>query len=463
MRTDSLAFRLIASAALWSLLVLLAGGLALSSIFRQSVELEFDGRLEFRLESLIASVEVGADGQIELVRSLGDARFERAYSGWYWQVTPEDGAEPLRSRSLWDRSLTLPAREDDDNADDDIDAVRGAFVDGPEGQRLRVLERMVGLPGADAPFAFAVASDTAALEEEIRSFNDTTFVALAVLGSGLLVALFIQVRFGLRPLEAVRRALAAIRSGRAARLDGKFPAEIESLAGELNSLLDYNREVLERARTHTGNLAHALKTPLSVLTNEARANPGPLGDLVGQQAADMREQIDRHLARARTAASANVLGARTPVGPAVDRLARALARIHEDRHLEIETAVPSGVSFRGEAQDLEEMVGNLLDNACKWATSKVRISAAPAPPLRQGRRAFRLNIDDDGRGLPAEQRGTAIKRGERLDESVPGSGLGLSIVSEIAELYGGELKLGESELGGLAASLVLPAADPPAP
>ena len=428
----------------------------LSSIFRQSAERAFDGRLEILLESLIASSDLDADGQITLSRNLSESRFELAYSGWYWQITPRNKDEPLRSRSLWDQSLDIP---DAAPREGDAHGINASYIVGPEGKRLRVLERDIMLPGSEVEFAFAVAGDTAETERDIQGFNGMMMGALGVLGVGMLVALLLQVRFGLRPLDHVRRALAAIRAGRATRLDGDFPAEIMPLADEINSLLESNREVLERARTHVGNLAHALKTPLTILANESRINPEDFAGLVRRQAEAMRQQIDHHLARARAAASVNVLGVRTPVAPVVDRLSRALAKIYANRNVEITNLVPADLAFRGETQDLEEVVGNLLDNACKWTRRQVRVSAASTTVmLRHGQPAFCLKVEDDGPGLPEEQRLKAVKRGERLDETVPGSGLGLSIVSEIAGLYGGKLSLGQSDLGGLDATLLLPAA-----
>ena len=240
--------------------------------------------------------------------------------------------------------------------------------------------------------------------------------------------------------------------------DGEFPAEIEPLAEELNGLLEGNREVLERARTHVGNLAHALKTPLSVLTNEARMHDGPFGETVDRMARQMREQIDHHLARARMAASANVLGAHTPVEPVLERIVLALERIYEDQGISIELDCPDEAGFRGEAQDLEEVAGNLLDNACKWAKARVRMTVIPDAAMRKARPFLCLRVEDDGPGLPEGARNAVLKRGARLDETKPGSGLGLSIVTEIAELYGGELKFETSALGGLRADLYLPSA-----
>jgi signal transduction histidine kinase len=450
---DSLAFRLIAGAALWSLIAIVAGGIILSSVFRQSVERAFDARLDVLLGSLIATTDVDDKGQIERTRDLNETRFDFAYSGWYWQIAPIAQRLALRSRSLFDQSIDLSTAQ---SAERDVSGARFFDAPGPENQKLRVIERRVMLPGYDVPLSFAVAGDKAEMEDDVKNFNGTVFIALAGLGLGILVALLIQVRFGLRPLERVRKSLSSIRSGKATRLDGRFPSEIKPLAEEINSLLEGNREVLERARTHVGNLAHALKTPLSVLTNEARAHPGPFGEQVARVAVNMREQIDHHLARARMAASANVFGAHTPVAPTLARLGRALERLYAERAIEVSVSCVEGLGFRGEAQDLEEMAGNLLDNACKWARSEVVLTATPLAALRKGRAAFLITVDDDGPGVPEESRKAALKRGGRLDETKPGSGLGLSIVTEIAELYGGELTLATSPSGGLRAELVLP-------
>lgn len=451
MRSDSLAFRLIAGAALWSVIALVAGGLILSAIFRQSVERSFDARLDVLLDSLIATTDVTPDGKIVRARELSETRFDLAYSGWYWQIWPVAARPALRSRSLFDQSLDLASAAARNNT-----GLRVFDALGPDGQQLRTAERRVTLPGYDVPVSFAVAGERNEMDVEIGHFNTWVFAAMGAMGVGLLIALLIQVRFGLRPLERVRRSLAQIRSGRATKLEGDFPLEIEPLADELNGLLEGNRDVLERARTHVGNLAHALKTPLSVLTNEARMQDGAFGETVARLTLQMREQIDRHLARARMAASSNVLGANTPVAPVLSRLARTLERIYVERGISIEVDCPVEAGFRGEAQDLEEVAGNLLDNACKWANAQVRLSVVPDAVTRKGRPFFRLSVEDDGPGLPEDARNTVLKRGARLDETKPGSGLGLSIVTEIAELYGGELKLGSSPLGGLCASLFLP-------
>ena len=267
-----------------------------------------------------------------------------------------------------------------------------------------------------------------------------------------------QVRWGLRPLDRIRRGLADLRSGKETRFEGPFPAEIDPLAKELNELLESNRQVVERARTQVGNLAHALKTPLSVITNEARAAEGPLAVKVAEQAELMRLQVTHYLDRARIAARAKVIGAFTEVEPVVDSLVRAMERIHDDRHLDISADIPH-IVFRGERQDLEEIVGNLVDNACKWAKENVSVTATYRPPASDeddGR--LTLYIDDDGPGLTAGEREEATRRGRRLDETKPGSGLGLSIVTDLVALYGGDFRLGRAPSGGLRAEVDLPAA-----
>ncbi len=441
----SLALRLVLGAGLWIVAALLAGGLALSSLFRDYVERSFDARLVVLLESLVAVTEIGADGQPQLSRSVGEPRFDQPYSGWYWQIGA-DGRPLLRSRSLWDELLPLS------DAPAAAEALR-RDVDGPENQPLRLLERQIALPGWASRLRYAVAGDRSEIESEVRAFNTTLSWSLGLLGLGLLLALLIQVRFGLQPLRRIRQAIVAVRTGRAQRLEGEFPVEITPLSDELNTLLEHNAAVLERARTQVSNLAHGLKTPLSVLTNEAGAASGALAETVKRQTAAMRRQVDHYLARARTAAASRVLGARTAVAPVVEDLRRTLGRIHAERRIRIDSQLQPGLYFRGERQDLEEMLGNLADNASKWAAERVFIV------VRRENDRIVLIVDDDGPGLPEEQRNVAFDRGKRLDESVPGTGHGLAIVREIAELYDGTVTLDHAPLGGLRAVLVLPAAD----
>lgn len=462
LRTNSLAFRLIAIAAVWSLLGLIAGSYVLSSLFRNSAERSFDTRLLADLENVIAVAELGADGAVKMPQPLVDPRFLNPFSGWYWQITSaEQGAggaikQSLRSRSLWDQSLALGPVERQGE-------IRKDYVTGPKKQRLRYVERVISLPApdtepptpaADRRFRVAVAGDVRDVEAEIEAFNATLLWSVVILAVGLIGAMVVQVRLGLAPLNQVSQSLAAIREGRADRLEGEFPAEIQPLADELNALVAHNAEVVARARTHVGNLAHFLKTPLSVLANEVQGASGSLAETVARQVQVMRRQVDHYLARARTVGSAAVIGARTEAVPVVADLTRALSKIYAGRGIRLERQCPEGLSFRGDRSDLEEMIGNLLDNACKWADGEVTITVSTGKPGR-----LLVVVADDGPGLNDDQKQRVIERGERLDESKPGSGLGLGIVKEIASLYGGKLTLSRAEAGGLSAELDLPAAD----
>lgn len=299
-----------------------------------------------------------------------------------------------------------------------------------------------------------MAGDAAEIDRDLSEFTRLLIAALCVLGLGLLIATFFQVRFGLRPLRAIRQKLAEIRSGEAEKLEGEIPDEIRPLQRELNALIQSNHEIVDRARTHVGNLAHALKTPLSVISNEARTHKGPLSDKVVEQAEIMRTQITHHLDRARVAARSSVIGDITDVDQVLQALKRTLDRIYGERGLDLIVEASTGLKFQGERQDFEEMVGNLLDNACKWAKSRVTADAKQA----DGAARFTVIVDDDGPGLSKVELAKGVKRGQRLDESKPGSGLGLSIVADLAHLYKGHFELEPSPEGGLRAKLELPAA-----
>jgi signal transduction histidine kinase len=454
MRANSLALRLFLAATAWTVVFLVATGIILSSIYHDAQERSFDRRLDVSLRTLVADVaapdpSTGTAG----TPTLGEPLFELPLSGWYWQITSLDGGKPETrgSRSLWDTKLP---RLRDEDATTSADGTRHGYTVDPEEQRLRVIERVVDL-GDDGRFLIAVAGETSALEDEIRAFDRVLLTTFGTLAAVLLVITMFQVRFGLAPLKRISDALAAIRTGTAERLEGQFPIEIAPLARETNALIDANREIVERARTHVGNLAHALKTPLSVVVNEAAGRDDPLAVKVTEQANIMRDQITRHLERARLAAGLKVVGSVTSVVPVVTALIRTMEKIHKSRGIAIDLDAPVDVRFRGERQDLEEMVGNLVDNACKWA--QMRVSVELVAESRDGAPAARIIIDDDGPGLSPAQRDQVARRGRRLDETKPGSGLGLSIVLELAALYGGNLQLGNAPIGGLRAELVLPA------
>jgi len=458
MRTNSLALRLFLSAAGWTGIILLITGFVLSSLYRDAAERSFDRRLNVFLRTLVAEVAAPDDSSERTPQSLGEPQFDLPLSGWYWQLTRLNAARPevRSSRSLWDSGL--PHLADMGVAPTD-DGTRRAYVPGPEDQRLRLIERAVDL-GEDGRYLVAVAGDSQEIDDETHSFDRAIAATFATLAAVLLLTTMFQVRFGLAPLKRISESLAAIRAGTAERLAGRFPVEIEPLARETNALIDANREIVERARTHVGNLAHALKTPLSVMMNEAAARPDdPLAAKVGEQIVIMRDQVTRHLERARIAARATVVGSVTEVGPVVTALTRTMEKIYHPRGIAIDLDAPEGVRFRGERQDIEEMLGNLVDNACKWAQARVSIE------VTQERRQddpfkviVRVVVDDDGPGLSPADRDQVARRGQRLDETKPGSGLGLSIVLELASLYGGNLTLSTAPIGGLRAELVLPAA-----
>jgi signal transduction histidine kinase len=456
MRANSLALRLFVSATVWTVLILLVTGFVLSGLYRDSVERAFDRRLGVYLKTLIADL-ASPDISIEKTgQMLGEPLFELPLSGWYWQVTRLDRSKPevTSSRSLWDRGLPHVSEQ---SVAADPDGSRKSYVQGPEEQRLRLVERDVDL-GDDGRFLVAVGGDASELDDEVLAFDGAIITTFLVLAAVLLLTTLFQVRFGLAPLNRISRSLAAIRSGKSEKLVGSFPVEIEPLARETNALIDANREIVERARTHVGNLAHALKTPLSVMMNEAaaRGDDDALAGKVKEQTGIMRDQVTRHLERARIAARVAVVGTITDVVPVVQALARTIEKTHHDKEIAIDLDIQAEAQFRGERQDLEEMVGNLVDNACKWAGSRVSIEVMGEQP-EPGRQVVRIVVDDDGPGLTPAQRDQVSRRGQRLDETKPGSGLGLSIVVELASLYGGALNLGTAPIGGLRAELVLPA------
>ena len=455
MHASSLALRLFLSATAWTVVILVATGVILSSIYHDAVERSFDRRLGVYLRTLVADVAAPEQSADRGAPTLGEPQFELPLSGWYWQITPLDAVKPeiRSSRSLWDTGLN---RLRDEDATTSPDGTRRGYAVGPDEQRLRLLERSVDL-GEDGRYLIVVAGDPQEIDDETHAFDRALVVTFATLAVVLLLITMFQVRFGLAPLKRISEALAAIRAGTAERLEGRFPVEIAPLARETNALIDANREIVERARTHVGNLAHALKTPLSVVINEAAGREDLLAAKVIEQANIMRDQIARHLERARLAARLKVVGSVTDIVPIVTALTRTMEKIHQGRGIAIDLDAPTEVRFRGERQDLEEMVGNLVDNACKWAQMRVSVEVVAERPDGAAPTAVRIIIDDDGPGLNPGQRDQVARRGLRLDETKPGSGLGLSIVLELATLYGGNLQLGNAPIGGLRAELVLPA------
>lgn len=453
----SLSQRLFASAVLWSVSILLLAGLILSAIYRRSAENAFDERLGVYLRAIVADVATPGEDTRTEPGQLGDPQFELTLSGWYWQITPlsQQNTKVKASRSLFASRLPHLA---DQGVKAELGEYRRGTAQGPDGRWIRLIERVIETD-EEGTFLIQVAAVTDQLESDIRRFEYSLAATFLLLALALGASNMAQVRFGLSPLRRLQSEVRAIRRGEGDRIEGTFAPDLAPLASELNLLIASNREIVERARTQVGNLAHALKTPLSVIVNEAEADHSPLSDKVREQAQVMRDQVKHYLDKARAAARSNVVGTTTEVVPAIESLVRTFQKIHRDGVPAFETDLTCAPRFRGEEQDFQDMLGNLLDNAGKWARSRVLVSLTMEAGAAGGGQDFLiLCVDDDGQGLAPPDREQAVKRGRRLDETKPGSGLGLSIVADLAAIYAGEFTLEDGVLGGLRARLRLPAA-----
>jgi len=451
----SLTRRLIWLAAGWIVAALVITGMVLTSQFQESGLRRLGGVLNITIDSLAFATT--ATPTSVTTPQIQDQRTLEAVSGKYWSVgemRPDGKLRILnRSLSIWDGDIPVPAE-----VPGRLQAAFGQTITynatGPIGEPLRVAATIKSLPGRAEPIIFLAAIDRSDIDADTRDFATLTWTSLGLLGLGLVAAVFIQVRIGLRPLYDLRVEIADVRKGKAARIERAYPLEIAPLAEQVNRLLDHNQEVVERQRTHVGNLAHALKTPLTVMLTEADGDQSSLAEVVRRQTEVMKGQVDHHLRRARAAARAQGLGERTPVAEVLDEMAVMLERVFQSRDVEIDWRAPDELGFLGERQDLQEILGNLIENACKWCRHRVRISAGA-----NGLGQMIVVVEDDGAGLPEDRRDEVLKRGARLDEDAPGSGLGLSIVDDLTRAYGGRLTLAASDLGGLKAVLELPAAE----
>jgi signal transduction histidine kinase len=452
-----MAKRLFLSATLFSVVILLVSGIALSTIYRRTAEANFDERLGVYLHALIADIATPGESSASAPGQLGEPHFEIPLSGWYWQITRLDTQKPeiRNSRSLF--AAQLP-RLSDTGVAAGVGGARKGYATGPDNRALRIVERVIDTEDQGL-YLVQVAATTDELEADISGFEERLVFTFAALALALVLSSAAQLRYGLKPLRQFQREMAAVRRGEAQQIEGVFPPDISPLAEELNLLIAANRQVVERARTQVGNLAHALKTPLSVIVNEASADPAsPLAAKVEEQAAIMRDQLTYYLNRARAAVRAQTAGCAADVNAAIEALIRTFQKIYAARTIGFVSDLSDNVRFQGERQDFDEMVGNLIDNAGKWAQSTVSITVAKEPQRNDSeRRFFFVTIDDDGPGLSPGLRQAAMSRGNRLDETKPGSGLGLSIVADLASDYGGQLSLEASPQGGLRAVLKLPA------
>lgn len=443
---QSLKGRLIGAATVWIAIGMIAAGLLFSAIFRHHVTRQFHEELHVHLAELQRLSEV-QEGGVHLQRNLSDPRYDIPQSGFYWEVLKE-GRVLARSASLGSASLQMPTTL---SADGSVHETMG-----PTGKVL-IVENSVWRSPDEPPVHFIVGTDQRHLDEVFASFNTPLSLSLAAFGLSMVVAASFLILFAISPLDKLRKALSAVRTGQERAVRGEFPTEVRPLVDDLNALLHSTSELIQRARTQAGNLAHGLKTPLAILTDEAyriEAKGLPQSSaIILDQCRKMQTSIDYQITRARAVAMRSQPGTVASVRKGVVEVASALDRLHRDKGIRIESSVPEGLVVACDALDLNEMLANVVDNACKHARSLVRI-LAEAPP---GGRLVRLVIEDDGPGLPQEAYEVVFNVGERWDSRAAGSGLGLAIVRDLATLYGGDVRLAASPLGGLAVSLELPA------
>ncbi|WP_210766545.1 sensor histidine kinase [Caenibius tardaugens] len=442
--TGSLFRRMMFIAAGWISILLLVGGVALDRTLAGLIEKNFDDQLEYMLTAMIGTAEIGPDGEVFFNRPLGDQRFLEPNSGLYWQITG-DGHEDFPSRSLWDRSLKV----------DRDQGHKAHFYNSNQfaGEPLRVIERSIVLPGSTTRWWFTVAAARDGLDEQIAQIRSILLWSFVVLGLGLFVLATLQTWYGLVPLRRVRRAIQHMRTTGTNCVTDPLPAEVQPMVEELNALLAHNEKQAEEARTHAGNLAHALKTPLTVVTNAANAHAPDLAETVLREAKVMRRQVDHHLARARAVGRRAAGQARANVWDSANAVERAVSRLYEESRFDVAGNRAAIVAI--ERQDLDEILGNLLENAAKYGGGSVflTVDTEPTAPL------CTITVEDDGPGIPLAERTRMFDRGARLDTGKPGTGLGLAIVRDVVEIYGGAVSLDDSEdLGGMMVSLRLPRA-----
>ena len=444
---NSLALRLFLSASVWILLTLISGGLLLSDIFRESTEKAFDDKLNLFMETLIGSSKIDSTESITVVNPLGDPRFFQPYSGWYWQINK--GSQTLvRSRSMWDQVLTLDKR---------LIGGRAQFINSNlqekknkkivTSQKLNIVQREISFPGFDDPLTFMISGDTEEFEKNIMQFNNILVSSLAILGFGLLLSVYLQVKYGLLPLKKIKNSLFKIRNGYAKKLEDNYPTEVSPLASEINILLEHNEKIVQRAKTHVGNLAHALKTPLTIISNHINATND---QSLKPQVELINKNIDRYLNKARSSATGNIVKSKIEVDIVTKKIIKIFRKIYPNLQINL-ISIDKNLLIPGNSDDLDEILGNLLENACKWTNEVVELKV-----LKFSDRSIKFTISDDGPGLPKHRRAEVFARGFRLDEQTPGTGLGLNIVKDTVEQYSGKVWLSESIFNGLEVNVILP-------
>lgn len=450
---NSLALRLFLSASVWILLTLFSGGLLLSDIFRESTEKSFNDKLNLFMESLIGSSKIDSTNSITVVNSLGDPRFFQPYSGWYWQIN--EGSKTLvRSRSMWDQVLTLDKR---------LIGGRAQFLNPGknnknskglvESQKLIILQREISFPGFDEPLTFMVSGDTEEFEKNISLYNNILISSLVILGLGLLLSVFLQVKYGLLPLKKIKNSLFKIRNGDATKLEENYPIEVSPLAREINILLEHNEKIVERAKTHVGNLAHALKTPLAVINNQLEKNKnGVQTKIISPQVDMIKTYVDKYLNKARTSSKTKIVNKKIDVEITTRKIIKIFQKINPQILINLKFE-DQKLKFLGDSDDLNEILGNVLENACKWTKDFVEVHVS-----KNSKNEIKFIISDNGPGLSELERKKVFARGFRLDEQMPGTGLGLNIVKDTVEIYSGKVWMSESKLKGLSVNIILPSA-----
>lgn len=459
-RDASLSRRLLLGAMAFIAVAMIVATLAVGFALHRFVQGQIDQRLDTQVTFLSSMLRAGGDGVISLSGSADGPPFERRRRGWYWQITGP--VNSLRSQSLDGGDLEVPEaadvpdrplppppppRGDHPRREDRPKAADGP---GPDDDRLHYRIQQATVSGM--PVTIVVSAPRAAVWDPLREALVTLAISLGVLGIALVLAVMMQIRLGLRPLERLRQSVAEVRAGRSERLPSRQPLEVQPLVTELNGLLDQNAANLERARRHVANLAHGLKTPLATLAISLSGSESRHADQLGPVVDLMERRIRHHLGRARAAVLGGPVRTQSLIAPRVRDLGEVLTKVHADRAIRLSIGISEDVAVACEQQDFDEMAGNLLENAFKWARSKIAVHAI------MDHRMTRLVIEDDGPGLQPAQILKVLRPGERLDESAPGFGFGLSITRELAELYGGAIELDSSELGGLRVSLRLPSA-----
>ncbi|MCW6512647.1 HAMP domain-containing sensor histidine kinase [Lichenifustis flavocetrariae] len=451
MRRGALKLRLLAGGAVSIVVVFTVFGVGLYFLFERHVERRVALELGLHLRQLVSGIERGPTGALQLARPLAEPRFAEPLSGLYWQVSPEPSGAVLRSRSLWDAALTLPADRIADGA------VHQYVIPGPGGASLFAVERVVGLPKAmgGGDVRAVVAIDRTELTTAARDFLTDLLPFLCALGAVLLGAGWLQVTIGLRPLDAVRSRLADVRGGRRTQLGAEFPDEVLPLAAEVDLLLLAQEGAITKARARAADLAHALRTPLAVLQGDAEAlrvrGEHQVADEIAGVADSMRRTVERELAQARAGTRVS-RGMAEPLLPMVQSIVGVLSRLPAGRSLDFAIEIAPELHADVDPQDLSEVIGCLGENATKWARGRVTFSA------RAEGEALSIAVEDDGPGISVDRREMALSRGGRLPQAKPGSGLGLAIVDDLCEAYGGMITLETGTWGGLRAEVRLPAA-----